>query len=345
MFLDQLTSLSYWNFILAAIFIIGSVVIARIVIYVLSHLVLHVTSKTKTTLDDVVIAAMKRPIYFGIILVGVYFAINVLNYLGAYLREIKLVFTIIWILLGAYTAKNMIKAFFKWYEGLLSNNGKQIEAFTPRIRKIFTIFIYAIAAILILRAFDIEITPLLAGLGVGGLVIALALQDSLSNLFSGMFMMTDRMIKVGDIIQLDNGPSGVVEEIGWRSTKIRTGQNNVLIVANTKIASDMTVTNFSIPNKELSLLVDVSVPLGSKINDVEAIALDVAKNIQKSVKGAKQDFEPSVRFSAFTDFSIKFTVTLRAESYDDQYLVRHEFIKELKKHFDQAGIDLSVMKK
>ncbi len=342
MVLEVIKTIPYGDWILAAVIIAVSVVASKLIIMFLERVVLHITSKTQTTLDDVIIKAVKKPLYIGIILVGVFLAIDSLNYVDVYLNTIKAVFIVVWILLGAYTASRVLKAFFSWYslEMAAKTKTKLDETMMPIIRKILNVFIYAIALMIILKSFGVEITPLVAGLGIGGLAIALALQDSLANLFSGTFIVSDKVIKAGDFIELEGELKGFVDEIGWRTTKIRTLPNNLVIVPNSKLANSI-ITDYSAPIEEMSVVVPVGVAYDSDLDRVEKVTIEVAKGTLKNVEGGKKDFEPFIRYNSFGDSNINFSVILRVEKFVDQYLVVHEFIKALKKKYDMEGIEIS----
>ncbi|MBI2579226.1 MAG: mechanosensitive ion channel family protein [Candidatus Aenigmarchaeota archaeon] len=342
MVLEVIKAVPYGDWILAAAIVAVFVVASKLFVIFLERVVLRITSKTKTALDDAILKAVKKPLYIGIILAGVFLAIDSLNYVDIYLDAIKAGFTVIWVLLGAYTASRVLKAFFSWYATEIAQKTKTKldETMMPIIRKILNVFIYAIALMIILKGFGVEITPLVAGLGIGGLAIALALQDSLANLFSGAFMVSDKIIKAGDFIELEGGIKGFVEEIGWRTTKVRTLPNNLVIIPNSKIANS-TITDYSAPIEEMSVVVPVGVAYDSDLGKVEKMTIEVAKDTLKNVAGGKKDFEPFIRYNAFGDSNINFSVILRVEKFVDQYLVVHEFIKALKKRYDEEEIEIS----
>ncbi len=339
---DFIASLPYGDLVWAAIIIIASVIAARIFIFILVRGVLHVTSKTKNTLDDAIVDAIRKPVYIAIILAGILFALLPLHYVAAYVDQIQLAFTVIWILLGAYTATRIMKVVFQWYIQTVGTKtkSKMDETIAPILRKILSAFIYAIALMIILKTFGFEITPMVAGLGIGGLAIALALQDTLANLISGTFMVSDKAIKAGDFIEIEGGMKGFVEEIGWRSTRIRTLPNNYVIVPNSKIANSI-ITDYSDPVEEMSVVIQVGVAYWEDLEKVEKVTVDVAKHIQQTVEGALRDFQPFIRYHTFADSNINFSVILRVNKFVDQYLVTHEFVKALKKRYDDEGIDIS----
>ncbi|MFN3870167.1 MAG: mechanosensitive ion channel family protein, partial [Aquificaceae bacterium] len=200
----------------------------------------------------------------------------------------------------------------------------------------------ALVVVGVIIAFDkigIAITPILTALGVGGLAVALALRDTLENLFAGFHILASRQIKVGDYVRLSSGEEGFVEDITWRNTLIRQPSNNIIIVPNSNLSTSI-VTNFHMPQPELSVIIPVGVSYDSDLEKVERITLEVAKQVQREVEGAVPDFEPLVRFFQFGDFSINFNVVLRAKDFPSQHLLRSEFIKRLKKRYEEEGIKI-----
>ncbi|HEX4999513.1 MAG TPA: mechanosensitive ion channel family protein [Terriglobia bacterium] len=203
-----------------------------------------------------------------------------------------------------------------------------------------TRLIVSVTGILIaLQTLGISITPILGALGVGGLAVALALQDTLSNLFSGLQIISSGQVKPGDFIRLDSGEEGYVVDVAWRNTTIRELANNMVIVPNAKLASSH-IRNFYQPGKDLAVLVQVGVSYASDLNHVERVTIEVASEIMRTVTGGVGDFKPFIRYHTFADFSINFSVIMRGHEFVDQYLIKHEFIKRLHERYAQEGIEI-----
>jgi small-conductance mechanosensitive channel len=192
----------------------------------------------------------------------------------------------------------------------------------------------------ILGYFQVDITPLIAGVGLGALAIGLALQSTLTNFFAGVHILSDKPIRVGDFIELDKDTYGVVEDIGWRSTRIRMLTDNLLVIPNAKLA-DSNIINYSMPKQDFSIWVPCGVAYESDLKKVEKVTLEVAKEIQQKIPGAVKDFEPAFRFREFSDSNINFTAILRVEEPMARFVVRNEFIKALKERFDKEKIEIS----
>jgi small-conductance mechanosensitive channel len=212
---------------------------------------------------------------------------------------------------------------------------------SPSIVTNFTqLLVLLVGILIVLESLGIAITPILTALGVGGLAVALALQETLSNLFSGLYIITSRQIKPGDYIKLNTGEEGYVVDITWRNTKLREAPNNMILVPNAKLAA-ATVTNYYQPDKEVAVPVQVRVSYDSNLEKVEEVTLDVAREVLREVPGGVADFTPVILYHTFADASVQFTAVLRARDVADQARIKHAFIKRLLERYHEAGIAVS----
>ncbi|MGB2528145.1 mechanosensitive ion channel family protein [Flagellimonas sp. SN16] len=182
-----------------------------------------------------------------------------------------------------------------------------------------------------------ELAPVLTALGVGGLAVALALQDTLGNLFAGLHILAAKQLQPGDYIKLDSGEEGYVLDINWRNTVIKTLLENVVIIPNSKISSTIT-TNFFTLQKNLFFQVVVGVHYDSDLKFVETVTLEVAEELLSEYPPLPKRFEPIVRFYEFADSSINMKVWLATDLYENQFKMRHQFIQRLQKRFKEEGI-------
>jgi small-conductance mechanosensitive channel len=226
--------------------------------------------------------------------------------------------------------------------GLVGLYARRIEGTLPAtslFANLTKLLVFLIGILVILQTLNISVTPILTALGVGGLAVALALQDTLSNLFSGLQIIASNQVRPGDYVKLESGEEGYVIDITWRNTAIRALPNNMVIVPNSKLASTL-VTNYHQPEKEMSVLVQVGVSYQSDLKKVEQITIEVAREVLQSVEGGVREFEPFIRYHTFGDSSINFSVILRGREFTDQFLIKHEFIKRLHEHYQQEGIEI-----
>jgi small-conductance mechanosensitive channel len=278
-----------------------------------------------------------KSLYLLIVFVGIYFSLRYLSILNDYTIIIDRIFFVGCVLIIAFIVSNFLAIMIsRWLQVK-----KRFEKTPKVLNLIISVVVYIIAILIILDYFKIEITPLIAALGVGGLALGLALQSTLSNFFAGLSIVSEKQINVGDYVEIKGiDIEGYVEDIAWRSTRIRTLPNNLVIVPNSKLADSVVMNNY-LPKREMSVLVQCGVDYGSDLKKVEKITIDVAKKIQKTVPGAVKDFEPFIRFHTFSESNIDFTIILRVEKFVDKYLIKHEFIKALKERFDKEGIEIS----
>ncbi len=180
----------------------------------------------------------------------------------------------------------------------------------------------------------------LATLGVGSIAVAPALQPSLSNFFAGLHLLVDRPLVPGDYITLDSGEEGTVVHVGWRSTKIRKLQNNMVIVPNDKLAGSV-ITNYFQPDRPMSLLIPVSVSYDCDARHVEDVLIRVASASTKDIEGLLAEPEPFVRFiPGFGESSLDFTLIVRVREFVDQYLVQHELRHRILESFRKENIEI-----
>lgn len=316
------------------------VLILTIIFISLSYLILRLIVKRivdkKKRYGEFILKQISLPILILVFFIGLYTSLKSLTVLENYYLWVDGVFFVITVLIIAFLISRIITV-------IMSGWLKVRRGFkrTPGLlNKAVNVIIYVVAIAVILGYFDFDITPLIAGVGLGALAIGLALQSTLSNFFAGVHLISDKPINVGDYIELDENTSGVIEDIGWRSTRIRTLTDNLLIIPNGKLA-ESNILNYSMPVKDFSIWVPCGVAYESDLKKVEKVTLEVAKYIQKTVDGAVKDFEPAFRYKEFGDSNINFIAVLRIEEPFKRFIVRNEFIKELKERFDKERIEIS----
>ena len=201
------------------------------------------------------------------------------------------------------------------------------------------IVVFAIGALILLNSLGVAITPLLTALGVGGLAVALALQDTLTNLFAGIHILASGKVEAGDFVRLDTGVEGTIVDTNWRNTIIRQLSNNLIIVPNATLASCI-LTNYHQPDRESSVSVQVGVSYDSDLEHVEKVTLEVGREVMRTVEGGVPSHDPNVRFNTFGDSGITFSVGLRTTEATGRYLITHEFIKRLHRRYQAEGIEM-----
>jgi len=211
---------------------------------------------------------------------------------------------------------------------------------TGLARAAVRVFVLVIGGLIMLDVLGVRITPLLTALGVGGLAVALALQDTLSNLFAGVHLLADRPIRVGDYVKIAETIEGHVLDVGWRSTRVRTLGNNVMIVPNKRVAESV-IVNYDMPERRMSLGVPVSVVYGSDPDRVEGVLVDEAKRAAGEITGLLSEPPPQARLiPGFGLYGLDFTLSCQVASFVDQYAVQSELRKRVLRRLRAEGIDI-----
>ena len=293
--------------------------------------------KTKSKIDDILLNALDVPLTLLIFVSGAVLLekISPIGKNAELTRHFILGFKI--------TAIVAIIMFFdKLVKNLIETYSHKIEILkTSRsiTHGIVRVLVFGLGLLILLDSFGVSITPLLASLGIGSLAVALALQPTLENFFSGIQILIDKPVKAGQFIKLDSGEEGYVRKIGWRSTWIRMLPNNVVVIPN-KVLVNSKVLNYYYPEQEMAVLVQVGVHYESDLKHVEKVTIEVGQEIMKQVTGGVPEFTPFIRYHTFNDFSIDFTVILRCKEFVDNYLIKHEFIKRLHERYAKEGINI-----
>lgn len=336
------------HLIAAASFVLGSIVLALLSRWIFRNIVKKACSRTRSELDDVIFKSLERPLMLLVVTLGLYSAaatavhtdiwglsaVRTDVYSGKISQALSAILTVI-VALGVLGILNGIA---EWY---IHSPGSKSASHQVRIlKKLVNVVIWAIVIALALGQLGYKVSALLATLGVAGLAVALALQDTLANVFAGFYIMADRSVKAGDYIKLDSGDEGFVEDIGWRNTRIRLWANNTVIVPNSKLIQSI-LTNYDLPQQQLSVYIQCGVGYTSDLDYVEQVTIDVGRQVLRDVPGAITDFEPIVRFKEFGDSNINFLTILRAKDVTSQYLIHHEFIKRLHRRYREEGIEIS----
>jgi small-conductance mechanosensitive channel len=318
----------------------GIAVLTTAAIFALRSVVFRLLHKwaesTDAKLDDVIIKSLRAPSLYWCIAIGLYTGIVVSDIPPKYASYFTKAIYVIIILSVTVALSNLTGKIFRYY---IQKSALPIPT-TGLTHGLLKATILIIGFLIVLHSLGISITPLITALGVGGLAVALALQDTLANLFAGTHILVEKSIRVGDFIRLESGQEGYVEDIGWRTTKIRMLPNNIVIIPNSKLAQSI-ITNYYLPEKRMSLLLPISVSYSSDPDHVERVLLEEAKKGAEKIPGLLKEPEPFVRFiPGYGDSSLDFTLICQVKEFVDQYLVQHELRKRIFKRFKEEGIEI-----
>jgi small-conductance mechanosensitive channel len=296
----------------------------------------RLTKKTNSDVDDILISAASTPIMWMIFVSGsaVVFQFLLTDVYKKMLTPmVPLGLKALSIAAAVLFVDGIISGFLKSY----SSKIEFLKISQSLMNGVVHSVVFGLGILILLDSIGISITPIVASLGIGSLAIALALQPTLENLFSGIQLVLDQPIKPGQLIKLESGEEGLVDRVGWRSTWIQLPPNNMVIIPN-KMLVNSRVLNYHYPSPDLAFPIEAGVHYSSNLDQVERVTIDVANHVLKSVTGGVKDFNPMVRFHTFAASSINFSVVLRAHDFTDVALLRHEFIKALSLRFAKENI-------
>jgi small-conductance mechanosensitive channel len=315
--------------VLGATFLVG-LLVRRLVLRGLQDWTARTGSRPLTILAD----SLRGPMLIWAVIGGVHLAIQASTLPKEATEAGAKYLLVLWMIsltmMGMRLAGNLVRHYGQQVPGALP-----VTTLTETLAQLAVV---VLGILLILRALGFEVTPILTALGVGGLAVALALQDTLSNLFSGFYIAVARQIRLGDYIRLNTGEEGYVADIGWRSTTVRSLGNNMILVPNAKLAQAI-VTNFHLPEKRMGASVQVSVGYNADPDHVERVLLEVVRRALAEVPGMVAEPAPSVSFDpGFGESSLGFTLGFQIAEFANQFSVKAELRKRILSRFREEGI-------
>lgn len=287
----------------------------RLLVYIIEKIVVVATRKTKTNLDDKLVERSSKPITSIAFLIGLRVALIELHLtenLSTIFSNVIYSFVILSVGFLVYGIVDVL-FFASWAKFTAKTKSDLDDALSSLVNSLLKAILVIFTGLYILNLWGIEIGPFLAGLGIGGIAIAFALQASLSDIFGGVSMILDKTVRVGDMISLDDGTFGIVENVGIRSTKVKTFDNDIVIVPNSKLASGR-IQNINQPEPKQRVVVPFGVAYGNDIEKVKKIVLAEVKKVKDFIN----DPEPKVRFLEMADSSLNFKAYFYVASFENK---------------------------
>lgn len=317
------------------LFLLGSYVVTFLL-----KLIEKATAKTNIDLDDKIINAIKLPIRYLAVMLGFFYAARDFNLsLTISGRDFGVgdaMFILIALSIG-FTISRVLKNVFIWYGE--RDDVKISQTMFVFARKMISVIVYAIVLLTVFSQMEIKITPILGALGIVGLAVAFGLKSTMENLFAALFLVLDKSINIGDWIQLEDGTKAYIEDISWRSVRIRTIGNNTVIVPNSVFVGQK-ISSYDYPVSSFFTSVRVGVSYDTDLEKAEYVALQSAEKVIKDEDVKEIDNNPIVRFKCFADSAIEFIVIVKIDKVRDEGRVQHELIKELHKQFKENNIEI-----
>ena len=314
--------------------VILSLVLTVVLRWTLQFILLPLVHKSNTEVDDIMMRAIKRIVTYLIPLIGLMVALKPFS-LDTPTPQ-RTLFSLLAVLLMR-SATGLVEELSQWLKKKWVDQTESTldDALLPLIGKALKTMVVVLGVLLILQQWEIQIGPMLGALGIGGLAIGLALNSSLSNIFGGIQLILDRSITVGDKLMLESGEVGVVLDIGLRSTKIRTYDNEVISIPNSQL-SNARVKNFTKPDMSIRVTVDFGVAYGSDVAQVKELVLGAISELDDILR----EPEPQVLFLNMSDFSLDMCARVWVDHYDKQFAKKLEMIELVYNTLNKNAIEI-----
>ena len=293
------------------------------------------TRSSKTRIDSMLVESLHGPILLWILILAIHLAVEYSDLPRGVTHWSAKLLLALWII-------SLTLVLSRLSGRLVRTHSTKLEGALPvsTLTEVLASLIIWILGILTLlgQVFDLDIRAMLAALGVGGLAVALALQDTLSNLFAGFYVSVARQIRIGDFIKIDAGQSGYVQDIGWRSTTLLELGGNLIFIPNNKLSQSI-VTNYYLPERSFGIGIAIPVTYDSDPSQVERLMTDVASAAVGQVPGLMKEPAPSAKFiPGFGESTMNFTLDCHVAEFVDQFLVQDELRKRIYRRFREEGV-------
>ena len=304
----ELIRTNWPNLVMSFLLVLLPTILGRLLItFLLDRVLLVIAGKTKTKLDDMLLAKLRTPVYLLVVLSAINLAlVNSRALFETWADTLLRLVGALFLFVGFWILGRVSSTFFQWYEReMVEQTETELDDhLVPFVDRVANIIILALGTITILSHFDVDVTGLVATLGIASLAIALAAQASLADVISGILVIADRPFRVGDQITLDTFPSPlIVLQVGMRSTRLRTFDNRVVIVPNSNIAQSNLI-NRTFPHSVYRLQTAVGIGYGSDVDMAKA----VIKNALQKIDHIYREKPVDVYFLGFGDSSLDLVV-------------------------------------
>jgi small-conductance mechanosensitive channel len=285
-------------------------------------------ASSDSELDQLLTGTLRGPIVIWSVIVGLHVTSLTADIPPHYQRYIHPFIEVLWVWSITAALSRLAGNAVRFYGGKVRGT----NAVTSLTQKLAQLFVVALGLIWLLKVvFDTSLTPLLTAFGVGGLAVALALQDTLSNLFAGFYVSISGLVRIGDYIKLSSGEEGYVADIAWRCTTMKTTANNLVVIPNNKLGQS-TFTNYHLPEARMGMSMTFSVGYDSDVDRVERILLEETQAAAATVEGLVAEPAATIRFNPGPgDWALIYQVNFSVSQFADQYKVQSELRKQLYK--------------
>ena len=306
-------------------------------------IIIRLTNWTPSDLDTRITRSLKIPLTVGIIILGCYLSLTIpLDLTSSQQNIVNAITSLISLFIGIVAVASVAGNIFKWYEETIApkTSTNLDQRLVPLLHRICIALIYALGGLLILDHLNVNISPLIAGLGLGGLSVSLALQPTLANLFAGTYVMTEGAVTPGDYIQLEGGVEGYVMNVSWRSTRLHTWTNNMVVIPNSKFAETI-ITNYQQPAPPVNVYLTCGVSYDSDLYVVEKVCNEVMSAILDQDSNAVKEYGGWFGFESFGESNVNFWVFLQAKDRIASFLLQTTVMQNIHSRFREEGITIN----
>jgi len=323
---------------LAFVIFIASILLSKLVYYLVSKIVKQFTKRTKSKLDDIIIDKLEEPVMFAIIITGIWYGLNILN-LSDWIEGLKehafyfvIVFNIAWLVVRLFNA-----LIDEYLVPIVEKSETDLDdQLLPIAQKTISISIWILAFIIGLDNAGYDVTALIAGLGIGSFAFALAAKDSVSHLFGGLVLFTDKPFTINERI-IAQGYDGIVKEIGIRSTRIQTLDGRMVTLPNGTIANDSIINVSTETARKITL--DLGLTYDTTPENMQ-LAMDLLQDISKK-NIALDESRTVTAFTAFGDFALNIRYIYYIKKGSDIFGTMTEVNMEILKKFNANKLDFA----
>ena len=321
------------RYLLSLLIIAISAAAGKLILVLFTQYLQKFASKTKNKFDDLIFENTKKPLFYLAIAYGIRIALMNLKVNGMIDKIVTSIMAIVFL----YAILRGIDILIETWAITFSKKTKTKvdDVLLPLFNKVTKVSFVIIGLMWVLKIWSIDITPYLAGVGISGIVLGLALQDSLKNVFGGISLLLDKTYHIGDKIQLESGEVGIIHDIGLRSTKLVNFDNEVVYVPNGYIANSR-VLNYARPDPKVRTNVAFGVDYGSDVEKVRKTVLGVITEMD----GVMSNPAPSIQFLEMGDFALKFKAYFWVEKWTEAYGKKLEATEKIYNALQKAKIGI-----
>jgi len=325
------------DWLIALAIVLGAIIIGKIMYWFMGNVVKKLTKKTKTKLDDILVDMLEEPLVFAIIIIGLWFSLQTLQLSEDVRLWIDKVYYVLIIINVAWLITRVFDSLVKEYLVPLvsKTEGDLDDQLLPIIRKGIKMAVWVIAIIVALNNAGYDVGAVLAGLGIGGLAFALAAKDSVANLFGGFTIFVDKPFTVNDRIAV-SGFDGTIQEIGLRSTRLRTLAGRLVTIPNASIANHAIENISSEPSRKVVLNLGLTY-------DMDDEAVESAMKLLKEIAAENNSIEEniSIAFNNFGDFALNILFIYYIKKESDILKTQTEMNLEILRKFSRNKLEFA----